>query len=338
MVFVADPLAGKLRDLLFESFTEDELAWLCGSIGEEYGQLAGEGKFGKTRELVRAAAARGQVRLLAARARDLKPELTDALVAVSTAAPSLAGSRPLRLTSAAAFRALAIVAVTGLLGAWVLLSGPLSPSPAPAPSATGATPSPATRASDVPVVTLAPILASPSVVPPTPAPVETSPPAVVTVAAPSSPTITPTADPPPTPGALAGPDPARTVREMNAQLIDFYMARVDGAALEQFWREGPRKSVLDFADSPLLKLLDLTAQTRSNALNVRMQYAREPVALQTSASSAVVQAREYWRYANTTSGRVLCETRDYTYRLILEAGRYRVESFEGQLLDSRCAD
>ena len=353
---MSDQLASTLRDLLFEHYTDEELATLCGAVGLDYAQLPGEGKFGKTRELVQAARARDRLRLLAARARDLRPEFAERLAAAMPAAPPAGEAPPPGQTGPISVATLrrwilpAAIVLVILLCVWAALSSglgsalaprggvptvsaPSAPAPAggqtaPAPSAIPA----ATAPGGVVVATLiapaTPVRAGDA----TPAPTATKQPVIV-----PAPVISGTATPdiPVAPGA---PDPARTVRELNAQLIDFYTGKLDGAALSQFWREGPRQSVLTFAESPLLKLLGLTAQARVDSLSVQMKYIKDPAVTSKVDARAIVESREYWRYANTKTNRVLCETRNYVYRMALENGRYVVDTFQGELVDTRCAE
>ena len=361
---MSDQLASTLRDLLFEHLTEDELATLCGAVGLDYAQLPGEGKFGKTRELVRAATARDKLRLLAARTRDLRPEFTEALAAAMPApeaTPAASDARPfsgLTLASLRRYLVPALIALAILLCVGAALASGLFAPPGPrggvptlaAPaSATGAPttalPQVATAQGGVAVATLIvpatptrqeaiatpPSGAATAIVPasvgtPAPAPTNRVTPAVA---------VTSTPDTPIAPGS---PDPARTVVELNTQLIEFYTGKLDGAALSQFWREGPRQSVLTFAESPLLKLLGLTAQARVDSLSVQMKYVKDPVVTQKGDNRAIVESREYWRYANTKTSRVLCETRNYVYRMAFENGRYVVDTFQGELIDTRCTE
>lgn len=361
---MSDQLASTLRDLLFEHLNEDELATLCGAVGLDYAQLPGEGKFGKTRELVRAATARDKLRLLAARTRDLRPEFTEALAAampapqaaVADASPQPFGG--LSLASLRRYLVPAVIALAILLCVGAALASGLFAPPGPrggvptlaAPAlATGAPtaalPQVATAQGGVAAATLivpatptrqaaiatAPVSAATATVPasvgtPAPAPTNRVTPAVAI-------TLTPEA-----PVAPGSPDPARTVVELNTQLIEFYTGKLDGAALSQFWREGPRQSVLTFAESPLLKLLGLTAQARVDSLSVQMKYVKDPVVTQKGDNRAIVESREYWRYANTKTSRVLCETRNYVYRMAFENGRYVVDTFQGELIDTRCTE
>jgi len=373
---VADQLASILRDLLFEHLSEEELATLCGAIGLDYAQLPGEGKFGKTRELVRAAHARDKLRLLAARTRDLRPEFTEALAAAMpapAAGNAAAGPQPLAGRSSASLRrylvpgviALAILLCVGAALASGLFAppGPRGGVPTLAPPAPGSV-APATPSAALPQVAPPPggvAVATLIVVPATPvrptavatapagvpAPAATAPatatvPASVGTPAPAPTTrVTPglaVTSSPEAPIPPGSPDPARTVVELNTQLIEFYTGKLDGAALSQFWREGPRQSVLTFAESPLLKLLGLTPQARVDSLDVQMKYARDPVVTQKGDNRAIVESREYWRYANTKTNRVLCETRNYVYRMAFENGRYVVDTFQGELVDTRCAE
>lgn len=366
---MSDKLASTLRDLLFEHLNEDELAALCGAVGLDYAQLPGEGKFGKTRELVRAATARDKLRLLAARTRDLRPEFTEALAAAMPA-PKAAGESE-RPPSRAGFSVAtlrrylvpAVIALAILLCVGAALASGLFAPPGPrggvptlaAPvSATGAPtagpPQVATAQGGVAVATLiiVPVTpvrstavagAPPSATAPIPtatlpASVGTPAPAPTARVTPGTP-ITATPDAPILPGA---PDPARTVVELNTQLIEFYTGKLDGAALSQFWREGPRQSVLTFAESPLLKLLGLTPQARVDSLDVQMKYVKDPLVTQKGDNRAIVESREYWRYANTKTNRVLCETRNYVYRMAFENGRYVVDTFQGELVDTRCVE
>jgi len=362
---VADRLATSLRDALFENFNEEELTALAQATGLDYAQLPGEGAFGKTRELVRAAAARDRLRLLAACAREMKPQLAETLTAqpgegavsaaegsVPEAAPVVRDGRQWRdLRSLLGVAALLFLAV---LCVWLVASNALKlfaearggmPTPLPAatarveaaippvappnaptrtPSAgAAATPIPTSTRADLPVVTLAPPagVASPTVPPPR---------ATATAAPLITGTVVPT-------DAIGG-DPVQTVRDLNAQLIEFYVGRTDEAALARFWKAGPRQSVLDFAESPLLRLLGLTSATRATALSVTMRYVQAPTVSRRAADSAVVVSREYWRYANTRTGKAVCETRDYTYTLIVDQGRYVVESFDGALIDTKCVE
>ncbi|MEO6063772.1 MAG: hypothetical protein ABIQ99_17710 [Thermoflexales bacterium] len=350
---MSDQLASTLRDLLFEHLNDDELATLCGAVGLDYAQLPGEGKFGKTRELVRAATARDKLRLLAARTRDLRPEFTEILASAMPAphaAAAPASSQPFAGLSLASLRRYLVPAVIGLaillcVGA-ALASGLFAP-PGPRTGVpTIAAPVSATVAPTVALPPAATAQGASAVAPTRQAALATAPTATVpaSVGTPMPvPTtgVTPAAaitSTPETPIAPGSPDPARTVVELNTQLIEFYTGKLEGAALSQFWREGPRQSVLTFAESPLLKLLGLTAQARADSLSVQMKYVKDPAVTQKGDNRAIVESREYWRYANTKTSRVLCETRNYVYRMAFENGRYVVDTFQGELIDTRCAE
>lgn len=361
---MSDQLASTLRDLLFEHLKEDELATLCGAVGLDYAQLPGEGKFGKTRELVRAATARDKLRLLAARTRDLRPEFTEVLAAAMPApqaAAADANSQPFGGFSLASLRrylvpaviALAILLCVGaaLISGLFAPAGPRSGVPtvaAPVSATAGPTAAPAGVAPAQGPVAVATLIVPAT--PTRPAAIATAPAGAQTATVPASvgtpmpaPTtgITPAApitSTPEAPIAPGAPDPARTVVELNTQLIEFYTGKLDGTALSQFWRESPRQSVLTFAESPLLKLLGLTAQARVDSLSVQMKYVKDPAVTQKGDNRAIVESREYWRYANTKTNRVLCETRNYVYRMAFENGRYVVDTFQGELIDTRCAE
>lgn len=56
-----DSNLSKLREFLLNELSEQELIALCKDIGLDYRSLAGTGAFGKTRELLIAVQARGQI-------------------------------------------------------------------------------------------------------------------------------------------------------------------------------------------------------------------------------------------------------------------------------------
>ena len=64
----------RLREILVRRFSVDELRTLCFDLGLEYGELPGEGKEGKVRELVAFLGRRDRIPELEEKARRLRPD------------------------------------------------------------------------------------------------------------------------------------------------------------------------------------------------------------------------------------------------------------------------
>jgi Effector-associated domain 7 len=369
----------KLRDLLLNEFTEDEVIALCRDLDLDYGSLPGTGFFGKTRGLLEVAQREGRLRQLQARLRELRPDAFGGAVgAPPWPGPSsdedvpvrpIGGARPTRPTRPApapiadqvdevsretggglfGLRSIPLLPLLGvglLALICVLLFFALRP-------ATPAAPTVATvpLATSAPLPTLAPT--SPPVagqeIAPTPLPVISSPVAPAPVAASPTPRaaegVVVVATPAPVAvTAVPGSQPAEpgvshpaalAFRDINARLPGFYRGEVDASQMQQEWMGRAYTSLAAFSNTTLPRALRLGNAPR-NTMDISYRYVSEPSLIRETNGQFTVRSREYWRYANPASGVTRCDTRDYTYVMTEQNGRYVVLSFGSALVRSGC--
>lgn len=128
---------------------------------------------------------------------------------------------------------------------------------------------------------------------------------------------------------------AQTVIAMNRQLLDFYQGKVTSNDLRQYWRRPAYQVVVDFANRTLRQRLGINLAT-GDPIEVDLEYVRAPALAALGDQTATTLSREYWRYTNPRTNRSLCETRDYSYVMIEEDGKYYVREFSGELISSAC--
>lgn len=329
---MTDPMSTKLRALLFENFSEDELISLCSEIGLNYAELPGAGAFGKSREMVAAARGRNKLFTLTARVRDLRPEPFEASGlaewiartpvnelpgAVGEAAPARSPRRADRgfdrLVRVLALAGGAVLVCLALGAAWIVFGGQ--------PGMVGGIPTPA----------------------PQPAPTEAAPsvgagaPSATTAAAPPVATARidgPAATPSPPSSADLAPA-AQAVMSINAQLVDFLEGRLSQDALRDSWAPTAIGEVLTF-QRRLMPILGLPNPPPANSVNASVVYLQRPMVSSETTDRATVNSREQWTYANAQSGKAECETRDYTYTLAKEGAVYRIAGVDGRLISTSC--
>jgi hypothetical protein len=373
-----DQNMARLRELLLNEFSEEELASLCQDAGINYAELPGVGAYGKTREMIEAARARHTIRALMVRARDLRPEAYKAAGIATLEAEAgavaprqaraespvprprpIGGAAPAATTHAQTTPAdtstsgsgsvlsprvrMAAIAIAVLLLAVVVLSL-VQPKPAttPAlPAATGTIVAAAPTSAPAQAATAAPTVQANVAVTPGGAITATIAPAPTqrpTVAATATPVKSPT--PQPTPTISESHAAAQAVRAINEQLVKFYTGEASAEDLKQYWRGDAYQVVLNFAYNILKRQLGVDL-ARKQSFSVGTRYTRVPFLVSESGNTAQVQSREYWRYTNPTTKRTVCETRNYSYTLMKEGDTYRVyqvNAFRGDLVGTNCQD
>ena len=357
----------KLREVMLAELSEADLRALCVELGLNFDELGGLGTFGKTRSILEAARERNLLPSLAARVRELRPDafkveetrapdtqdrLSVAPLATPTEpAPSSQGRQaepgpdtspettPAGMLAGIPDRVktigVVVAALVVLLAVLTLLQPrPTSPAAdaeataqAAALSETSAAASAVTVAATTAVTSPAEVTASGAVTEETP--IEA--PAAETSQAPDSPT--PTVESTPT---ISESHPAaQTVAAVNHQLLEFYQGKVTSNDLRQYWRPPAYQIVLDFANRTLVRRLGVNL-AKGDPLEADLQYVRSPALAATGDDTFTVLSREYWRYTNPRTNRSICETRDYSYILIEEDGKYFVREFDGELVSSAC--
>ncbi len=185
---------------------------------------------------------------------------------------------------------------------------------------------------------------------------------VISVATPSvsirptlSPTVTPTQTPGPptqtaTPQATAtafqtpvatatqvSPDSTAAVNfvsEINLQVMAYLLGKVTVADLEANWQGSALVGVQDFLNTKVPASLAVGGVDK-RTIQSSMRYLGTPV-VTTDANGATVTSREAWKYSSKVSGKSVCETRDYLYKLIKSGDRLKVDEFTGKLVDVKC--
>jgi hypothetical protein len=367
-LIMTDPTLAKLRELLLNEFSEDELKTLCAGIGIDYDKLTGTGTFGKTRALLDSARSQDKVRALQASVRELRPAAYEAAgfatVGVSEATTSTSEVAPQRPPSKATntlwpWLALAAVIVVCLVAVLALLLPRLQGAGLAATANTPAGSVPSQLAE-----TALPTETPPAIVEVTDAldkgaaemtaTLATAEPALLATVQTPSATTDATATPESTPEAItatasanATATPAPTVvstdthpsaiviQDLNADLPRFYRGEVDAQAIERHWTGEALRSVVGFGTQRLPRAMRITPDQR-NTLQVTYDYRNGPTLLRESANGAIVTSREYWRYATSTNPTEICETRDYVYELVRVDGQYKVSEFSSRIVGNGC--
>jgi hypothetical protein len=363
----------KLRELLLNEFTEEQLAELSRDIGINYSELGGVGTFGKSREIVEVARSRHLLPALSARVRDLRPEayraakITDAGTA-SEPAQTISGDTG---TDASAAAAASTAAST------VPAPRRVGDSPAAEGEASRATTTPTSvlsgpvRATLVIIGALLLIVAlltiifrRPAAAPPaatsapTTAPTTPSSATNAQAAAPVTATLgvtaavqaSPTGAAQDTPAAATKPSAvestptvsethpaAQAVHNINDELLAFYQGKATSEELKQHWRGNAYDTLITFAYTTLKRKLGVDL-TQSDPLTVTLRYVRRPTLVRQSGNSFRVSTREYWGYTNTSTKRSICETRDYTYTMVKNGNDYQVTDLTGNLISANCQE
>jgi hypothetical protein len=370
---MTDPTLAKLRNLLLNEFSEQELEKLCQDIGLNYVSLPGTGAFGKTRGLIETARTQDKLRLLQNKVRELRPEAfanadfqtpvavpvelgVNASVAETPTAPYTArAARTARASTVSSQRPawlpilaiglvalLCIAALAALLinrsgsgaGTTAELVGTSTPAAAISSSSGGEVEQVSTIAPAIPEGTSS-----------VPQPESTALPVLTqTTQAAPTPTATSLPTPIPTPTEI-GPTAtsnaielhpaARTILDLNQQLPEFYLGKVTADDLETFWTGDAWRSVVNFGSTKLPRVMRIPATDRSD-LDVTYQYVRRPALVAERGTNATVSAQEYWRYVNAKNNIEICETREYTYNLVKTGEQFKVREFNSRLLNSGC--
>ncbi len=353
----------KLREVMLNELGETDLRALCADLGLNFDELGGLGMFGKTRSMLEAARERNLLPSLSARVRELRPEafkVEESRSATSnsqtTAAPPASSGEPAPApqrqpaqirpvadarTGNASDGALANipprVRTIGLIvAALVVLLAVLTiaqPRPAGPDAETNAAPAVNLPAETTPLIAAETITASQ----------QTEIAASGALTEPGSIEAGATLPAPEQPAAAIQPTPtlseshpaAQTVISMNRQLLDFYQGKVTSNDLRQHWRPPAYQIVVNFANRTLLQRLGVNLAT-GDPIDVDLQYVRAPALAALGDKTATALSREYWRYTNPRTNRSLCETRDYTYIMVEEDGKYYVREFSGELISSAC--
>lgn len=371
---MTDPTPAKLREILLNEFSEEELKALSASIDIDYDKLSGTGTFGKTRALIDTVKSQDKMRNLQARVRELRPAayeaagigpaaVADALGATPAAPPAASRTSPSSRPSLWPWIALALVILMCTIAGVALLAPRLQQAasvPAGATSATVSTPTSvsaiAATATETPpaIVEVTEALDKGAEALTTTVDSEQSTPNVVeTPLAPAKIaegnagagiviTVTATATPVSTAAALtttATPSdthPSVTViRDLNNQLPAFYRGEVDAKALQQNWTGEALRSVVGFGMLRLPRAMRIQPSQR-DTLKATYAYRREPTLTRETTDGAIVTSREYWDYATSANATEICETRDYVYNLVRVDGQYKVSEFSSRLVDSGC--
>lgn len=342
----------KLREVMLNELGESDLRAICADLGLNFDELGGLGVFGKTRSILEAARERNLLPSLAARVRELRPaafQSEERQPPIQSAPPPAAPPREAATVRPAtntlpASRAGSILAgipprirTTGVIvAALVVLMAALTlaqPRPAGPASAPDSAP-----AAGLPTEAAPQIAAAETITPVEQAGISAS----GALTAPAS--IETTATPPPEQPAVAvqptatfseSHPAAQTVIAMNQQLLDFYQGKVTSNDLRQYWRPPAYQIVVNFANRTLLQRLGVNLAT-GDPIEVDLQYVRAPALVALGNQTATTVSREYWRYTNPRTSRSLCETRDYSYIMVEEDGRYYVREFSGELISSAC--
>jgi len=362
---MSDQTLLKLRELLLNEFSESELISLCQDVGLDYQALPGAGTFGKTREIIEMARAQDKVRVLQSRLRELRPaayaaaglsnldpaDQAPAAAGGASAARRSALGRPaipravallLVLLALTACAALLLPQVTGGPAAQATPAQPAGsslPAPgestaAPIPETTATLPVDPAAANEVNLAAGQGEAAAPTArgaEQPTPPPTAESTPAEAAAMAQAEVPAAATG----TPGPDEAHPAAQNVRELNEVLLSFYTGKVAAKDLEDYWMGDALRVVVSFGNVRLPRAMRIPP-ARRELLDVTYEYLRPPALVSETADGAIVTSREFWRYANTLNQAQICEVRDYEYRLVREADRYRVRSFQSRLLETGC--
>ncbi len=335
-----DPTFAKLRDLLLNEFSEAEVIALCQDLGLDYETLPGTGFFGKTRGLLAVASKEGRMRALQARVRDARPEAYDSLE-IGMASAEEAGhdvshetSRPMARLPVSFIPMLIVgLIAVALIGVFLLPRITGASAAAAAARATQTAIAALSTNTTIPVIGSA---AQPAPSTPTAMPAE----GVVVVATEALPIVT--AGPAiaviatQEPVVLGDAHPASTAfKDINARLPAYYRGEVTREQLGLDWRGKALQALTSFSATQLPRSMSLGTASRST-LDISFEYLRVPTVTKSVGSRHTVVTEEYWQYANPANNIKLCDTREYTYSVLEENGRFVVTDLSSKVIARGC--
>ena len=338
----------KLREILLNEFSEEELAAFSAELGLNYAALPGEGQFGKTREMFLILREQDRLQALKSRLRDLRPAAYEA-AGLNLVAPAPENAR--RLPIPLAWLVLGLV---GVLVVVCVLTFLLRPSGTPATPAATVAPS-----LESPLETVAPAsVAEPAIGDPitdtraaegaivsdtttTPAEGEIVPTMVVVATAPATaeaPTQeVPTPAPPTSTPTVSETHPAAlAVSTANTQLVTYFQGKADQASLAA-WQGTALQSVVSFSKGLLLRRLKATEADRASLVSTVTYLSRPVLVLQRNDTTFVVDSQEHWTY-QTSANNIVCETSSYRYTVVKINDSYKVTQSQvtGRPASSAC--
>lgn len=343
----------KLREILLNEFSEEELASFAAELGLDYATLPGEGQFGKTREMFMILREQDRLQALKSRLRALRPAAYDA-AGLNLVAPAPENAR--RLPIPLAWLVLGLVAVLIVVCALTFLLRPGSTPASPATATSEATSDAALTGE--PTLLAEPTIAGSEVLTNTNGaatdpldpnataegePTEQSAVATLVVVATSiitpevaaTPAESPTPAPPTATPTVSETNPAAlAVIGANAQLIPYFQGKADQASLTG-WQGVALQSVVSFSRGALLRRLKIAEADRAT-LASSVTYPRRPMLVtQRNDTTFIVDSREAWTY-QTGPSNIVCETSDYRYTIVKDGDAYRVAGSTSKLVSSTC--
>lgn len=368
---MTDTTPAKLRELLLNEFSEEELNALCANLRIDYDKLAGTGTFGKTRALIDTAKSQDKMRALQAKVRELRPVAYEAAGLTTPAEPAPietptteaatdAQTTSSKRTSVWPWLALALVVllctVTGMLFLLPRLQAANQPvTTVASPVSTVTTQSVIAPATETPPAIVevtdsldkgAGVLTDTEAVLDATATVVETPiqPATQNTATVTAVTITATAMP--TPAAASSTLTATAtasdthpsigvIRALNDQLPKFYTGEIEAQSLQQFWTGEALRSVVAFGTVRLPRAMRIQPSQR-NTIQATFEYRRQPTLLRAAGDTAVVSSREFWHYSTSVNETAICEVRDYVYNLVQTDGKFKVNTFNSRIVESGC--
>lgn len=343
----------KLREILLNEFSEEELAAFSAELGLDYAALPGEGQFGKTREMFLILREQDRLQALKARLRDLRPAAYEA-AGLNLVAPAPENAR--RLPIPLAWLVLGLV---GVLVVVCVLTFLLRPGGTPAtPAAIGAPTFESPLETAAPAVITEPAIGDPITdtsasegmiatdtttaegeIVPTMVVVATAPTTAEAPAAAEAPTATdvPTPAPPTTTPTVSETHPAAlAVTLANSQLLPYFQGKADQTSLTA-WQGSALQSVVSFSKGILLRRLKVTEAERASLVSTVTYLSRPVLVIQRSSTTFVVDSREYWTYQTSEKNKV-CETSSYRYTVVKINETYKVSQSQvtGKPASSAC--
>jgi hypothetical protein len=128
---------------------------------------------------------------------------------------------------------------------------------------------------------------------------------------------------------------AIALKDFNAKLPDFYRGELTLDRLQLEWKGKAYQALTGFASRQLPTALKLGTAPRST-LDISFEYVNRPAVISSSGNQHTVRSREYWTYANPSSGIVSCDTRDYTYTVVAEGANFVVTDFSSKIVKNGC--
>ena len=337
----------KLREILLNEFSEEELAAFTAELGLDYATLPGEGQFGKTREIFLVLREQDRLQALKSRLRALRPAAYEAAgLNLIPPAPENARRLPIPL-------AWLVLGLVGILVVVCILTFLLRPNGTPAtPAATVMPTVDAALETPLPALATEPAISEPitdtsanAVTDTAPAQVEVVPTMVIVATAEATveavaaaPTVEPTAavlpSPSPTPTVSETHPAALAVSEANLQLVPYFQGKADQTSLT-FWQGAALQSVVSFSKGALLRRLKITEADRASLASTVTYLSRPTLISQRNDTTFVVDTREYWTYRTGVSN-VICETSSYRYTVVKANNAYKVSGSTSTAGGSTC--